>query len=59
MFIYCFDEQLKNKLIEAGYKMAEKSNGKDYWIFLNKSNLTFDFSNIDKNKFKMSNKLNF
>lgn len=58
MFIYCFDKELKNRLLKQNYKMINKPNNQDYWVFIN-SNGKFDFSGIDPSKFKMSNKLNF
>lgn len=57
MFIYCYDEELKSKLLKRNYKMIDKPNNQNYWVFIN--NGKFDFSGIDPSKFKMSNKLNF
>lgn len=60
MFIYIFDEDLKNNLLKLNYKMINKPDNQDYWVFINnKDKLNFDFSNMDPSKFKMSNKLNF
>lgn len=60
MFIYCFDEVLKNELLKTGYKMIQNPSNQDYWVFINKpEKLAFNFSDVDKNKFKMSNRLNF
>ena len=60
MFIYVFDEELKNQLLKHNYKMIDKPNNQTYWVFINNTdNLKFSFEDIDKSKFKMSNKLNF
>ena len=60
VFIYCFDEELKNKLIQQNYKMINKPNNQNYWVFINnKKKLDFDFTDVDTSKFKLSNKLNF
>ena len=60
MFIYCFDEELKNKLLKHNYKMIDKPTNQSYWVFINnKEKLDFDFSDVDASKFKLSNKLNF
>ena len=60
MFIYCFDEDLKNNLLQLNYKMIDKPDNQNYWVFINnRDKLNFDFSKVDKSKFKMSNKVNF
>lgn len=60
MFIYCFDEDLKMSLLSSGYKLSKESSDGNYWIFFNKTDgLKFDFSTIDKSKFKLSDKLTF
>lgn len=60
MFIYCFDSLLKEKLIKHGYKMMDKPNNQDYWVFLNNPNImAFNFTDEEKGKIKMTNRLNF
>lgn len=60
MFIYVYDEDLKCSLLQLNYKMINKPDNQNYWVFINnKDKLNFDFSKVDKTKFKMSNKLNF
>lgn len=58
MFIYCFSNELKDKLIACGYKMINKPS-KDYWVFINNKGLKFDFKGVDQSDFKLSNKLTF
>lgn len=60
MFIYIFDEDLKNNLLKLNYKMIDKPDNQNYWVFINnKDKLDFDFSRVDSSKFKISNKINF
>lgn len=57
MFIYCKDNDLKNKLIKNGFQLIrEEDNGS---IFLFDKNIKFDFNNVDKTKFLFTNKLFF
>lgn len=57
MFIYCLDENLKNKLINKGFKLLKEDDERAVFIFSNKVN--FDFNNVDKTKFLFTNKLTF
>jgi len=58
LFIYCFSNELKDKLIACGYKMINKPS-KDYWVFINNRDLKFDFSCVEQSSFKFMNKLTF
>lgn len=59
MFIYCFDENLKNELIMKGYKQANYPTNSNYSIFLLNNEIQFDFSKFNSNKYKITNKLKF
>lgn len=61
MFIHCYDKDLKIKLLSSGYKLSKEFSGQDdYCIFFNKPDgEKFDFNEVDKSKFKLSNKLTF
>ena len=56
-FIHCFSEELKNKLIQEGFKLLSKNNG--FFIFENSTTITFNFKQIDKKQFVFSNKMTF
>lgn len=58
MFIQCFDNELKNKLISNGYKLLNEC---DSWaIFaIDNNNQKLDFSSIDNKKYIMTNRLSF
>ena len=60
MFIYCFDEQEKNKLQEQ-FKLHQEINidNKKCWIFIAKNINKFDFSQIDRSKCIISDRLRF
>jgi len=60
IFIYCFDEQEKNKL-QKEVKLFQESNidNKQCWIFIIDTNNKFNFNQIDKSKCVVSNKLMF
>lgn len=56
-FIYCFDQKLKDELLQNGFKLlSENSN---FFIFENKTNSQFAFSNYSKKQFTFSDKLIF
>ncbi len=59
MFIYCFDEQEKEKL-QKQLNLFKESNidNKKCWIFLMDNN-KFNFENIDKSKCAVSNRMTF
>lgn len=56
-FIHCFNQELKNKLLQKGYKLLSENDG--IFIFENSSSKSFDFKEIDKTQFIFSNKLTF
>lgn len=57
MFIYCFDEKLKDELVKKGYKLLNQYDDKAVFLFDNK--LSYNFNKADKTKFLFTNKLNF
>lgn len=60
MFIYCFDEQEKNKLQEQLILHQETNiDNKKCWIFIFKNMNKFDFSQIDRSKCIISDRLRF
>lgn len=58
-FIYCIDEQIKNKLIAKGYKLIKQESMQNQvaWIFEYKSEIQFDIS--DNTKYFVSNTMRF
>ncbi|MDD4156592.1 MAG: hypothetical protein PHY08_08485 [Candidatus Cloacimonetes bacterium] len=60
IFIYCFDEQEKQKL-QSQLKLYKESNidTKQCWIFIIDSNNKFNFGSIDKSKCIITNKMTF
>ena len=60
MFIYCFDEQEKEKL-QKYLTLYKESNidDKECWIFIVKNINKFDFSQIDRSKCIISDRLRF
>lgn len=56
-FIHCFSQELKNKLLQKGYKLLSENDG--IFIFENSLSISFDFKEIDKTQFIFSNKLTF
>jgi hypothetical protein len=54
-FIHCFTKELKNKLLQSGYKLLSENNG--FFIFENNPILTFNFNEVDKKQFVFSNKM--
>ena len=57
MFIYCFDNELKDKLIKKGFKLLNKYEDKAVFVF--SKDIKFNFDNVDKDKFLFTNKLTF
>ena len=57
MFIYCLDKELKNILINKGFKLLKEDDKGATFVFSEKVN--FDFNNVDKTKFLFTNKLTF
>lgn len=56
-FIHCFDENLKNQLLQNGYKLITSKNG--VYIFENNSKVNFNFEQFDNSQFIFSNKMVF
>lgn len=56
-FIHCFNEELKDKLMQNGFKLLASTNS--FYIFENSPTLSFDFNNINKAQFTFSNKMIF
>ena len=56
-FIHCFSEELKNVLLQNGFKLLSKNNS--FFIFENSPTLSFNFNQIDKKQFIFSNKMTF
>jgi hypothetical protein len=54
-FIICFDQDLKDKLINQGYLLLSQND--DMYIFENNNMLNFDFNSVDKKKYLFTNKL--
>lgn len=57
MFIYCYDEKLKDELLKSGFKLMK--NTEEYSIFVYNSKISFDFNKFSEGKFIMSKKLTF
>lgn len=57
MFIYCLDDELKNKLIKKGFKLLKEDENGATFVFSEK--VRFDFNTVDKTKFLFTNKLTF
>ena len=60
MFIYCFDLEEKNKLLKQ-LKLYRESNidNKQCWIFAIHQDNKFNFSEIDRSKCVISDRLRF
>lgn len=56
-FVHCFSQDLKDKLLNKGYKLVSDNNGR--YIFENNGKLKFDFDDIDRKQFIITNKLTF
>lgn len=58
-FVYCFDENLANKLL-INLKLFKQDiiDNKPCWIFINDNN-KYQFNELDKTKIIISNRLNF
>lgn len=58
MFLYCFDAEEKNRLINKGMKFIKEDNigEKRAYVFLFDKNIKFDF---DNKNFKLSNRMNY
>ena len=56
MFIYCFDEELKQELITKGLKLLKDEDSKSIFIV---DKVKFDFTKVDKQKYMFTNRLTF
>ena len=56
MFVYCFDEDLKQELITKGFKLLKCEGDKSIFIA---DKVKFDFSKVDKQKYMFTNRLTF
>jgi hypothetical protein len=56
-FIHCFNQELKNKLLQNGFKLLVSTDS--LFIFENSSSISFDFNQLDKKQFIFSNKMIF
>lgn len=59
MFIYVFDNETEEKLVKSGFKKAKFSCGDGCTAFILDSKINFNFSSLDKSKFKITNKIKF
>lgn len=56
-FIHCFDSELKSKLLQMGFQLLSENSS--FSIFENNQNINFEFSEIDKKQFILTNKMTF
>lgn len=56
-FIHCFNQELKNKLLQNGYKLLSENNS--FFIFENNPIIKFNFEEVDKKQFILTNKMIF
>lgn len=57
MFIYCFDKELKQELINKGFKLLKEDGNGATFIF--SKGIKFNFDKVDKTKFLFTNRLTF
>jgi len=57
MFIYCFDKELKQELINKGFKLLKEDGNGATFVFSDK--VKFDFTKVDKTKYLFTNRLTF
>ena len=55
--LHCFTKDLKNKLLQNGYRLITESNGLS--IFENSPSIKFNFNEVDKKQFIFSDKMTF
>lgn len=55
-FVEVYDDQVVNKMIKRGFKIASRNNG--ITVFINKQDSKFQFDSCDEGKFIYTNKLN-
>lgn len=56
MFVYCFDEDLKQELIAKGFKLLKDEGDKSIFVA---DKVKFDFTKVDKQKYMFTNRLTF
>ncbi len=54
-FIYCFSEELKEKLLNSGYRLISKVN--NFYVFENATDLKFNFQAEDNKQYAFGNKI--
>lgn len=57
-FLYVFDKETRDKLIDAGYTLLKSNDSKEVYVFENRGIETFDLNTAPKNVFP-SNTLTF
>ena len=55
-FIYVLDKDLKNQLINNGFKLLKEDESGAVFVF---SELKFNFDKVDKSKYLFTNRLTF
>lgn len=46
MFLYVMDTESRDKLLNLGFELLKENGKKTVWVFLNKSNQTFDMVDV-------------
>lgn len=57
MFIQCFSQELKNKLLQSGFVLLSENGS--FSTFENNKKIYFNFNEIDKKEFMETDKLTF
>ena len=57
MLIYVFDKELKQTLINKGFKLLKEEDDKATFAISDK--IKFDFTKVDKTKYLFTNRLTF
>lgn len=57
MFIVCFDKKLIEKLKSSGFKLLNQYDDKATFVF--DKSVKFNFDNIDKRHYMITNRLTF
>lgn len=56
-FIHVFSKELKNKLIQNGFNLISENN--NFYIFENSPSVKFNFDELDKKQYMITNKMTF
>ncbi len=56
MFVYCFDQNLKDKLIASGLMVLKEDENKTVFVF---DKMKFNFKGVDNSKFIITDRLTF